>query len=83
MKQEIKDGPTFEPLEQNCYNRLKPEIAMDLDKIASRFPVIYKIIKNHLTEHDNYFELPFDCAYMMNVYLKVDLNNFSRCFKHD
>ena len=80
--QEMKE--TNHPLEDNLYNRLDDKVARDLDALGSKYPVIYRSIKQALKKENNYFSntLSFETCYYMNVYLKVDLNNFSRIFKH-
>lgn len=74
---------TNEPLEDNLYNRLIDEVAEDLDMLGGKYPVMYRSIKEALQNEQNYFSntLSFETCYYMNVYLKVDLNNFSQIFK--
>lgn len=70
-----------QPLENNLYNRLKPEYDAKLDAEATVYPNGVAHLRRALKDHDNFLELPYGTVISLSAYLGIKMEVLPLIFK--
>lgn len=68
------------PLKKTLINRLDPEIEKKMYSIATKYPTVFRMIRDALSKEDNYMGLNYATVSLMGTYLGIDINYLNRVF---
>lgn len=68
------------PLKKTLINRLDPEIEKKMYSIATKYPTVFRMIRDALSKEDNYMGLNYETVSLMGTYLGIDINYLNRVF---